>query len=112
MAMIKGTKVVLKKKNLVGIDGFDAPIYEEIDVEIENVLIAPSSTDDVTNTMNLHGKKAVYTLAIPKSDTNIWEETIVEFFGKRWKTIGNPLEGMEENIPLEWNKKVMVERYG
>ena len=23
-----------------------------------------------------------------------------------------PLEGIEENIPLDWNKKVMVERYG
>ena len=62
--------------------------------------------------MNLHGKRAVYTLAIPKGDSNTWEDTTVEFWGSKWKTIGIPLEGIEENIPLNWNKKVLVERYG
>ena len=62
--------------------------------------------------MNLTGKKAVYTLAIPKGDTHDWEDKEVKFFGKRWRTFGIPLEGIEQLIPLDWNKKVMVERYG
>ena len=61
---------------------------------------------------NLFGKKAVYTLAIPKGDTHKWEDSVVEFFGHKWKTFGFPIEGIESNIPLDWNKKVMVERYG
>ena len=79
---------------------------------MDNVLISPTSTDDVTSQMNLTGRKAEYTLAIPKGDTHDWENKEVLFFGKRWKTFGIPLEGIEEMIPLSWNKKVMVERYG
>ncbi len=33
------------------------------------------------------------------------------FFDKKWRTVGLALEGIEELIPLEWNKKVMGERY-
>lgn len=112
MAMIKGTTIILRKKKQVGVDGFNAPIYETEDMEVENVLIAPAFTEDVSTAQDLYGKKASYTLAIPKGDTNIWEDTTVVFFGQEWSTIGFPQEGMEENIPLNWNKKVMVERYG
>lgn len=53
----------------------------------------------------------VNTLAIPKGDAHEWENKEVRFFNKRWKIFGIPLEGIEDLIPLEWNKKVMVERY-
>ena len=33
----------------------------------------------------------------------------VEFFGRKWKVIGMPTEGIEGLIPLYWNKKVRVE---
>lgn len=112
MAMIKGQTVILRKKEQIGEDDFGAPIYETTDIEVENVLIAPSSSQDVITSQDLFGKKASYTLAIPKGDMNIWEDTTVVFWGKEWNTIGFPLEGIEENIPLEWNRKVMVERYG
>ena len=35
-----------------------------------------------------------------------------EFFGRRWKTIGMPIQGLDHLIPLRWNKKVRVECYG
>ncbi len=95
-----------------GTDPFGNPIYEEIDIDVENVLVSPTSTDDIVNQLTLTGKKAVYTLAIPKGDTNDWEDKEVKFFGKRWRTFGFPIEGIEDLIPLDWNKKVMVERYG
>ncbi|HHJ8372345.1 hypothetical protein [Streptococcus pyogenes] len=53
----------------------------------------------------------VYTLAIPKGDNHDWGDKEVRFFGEKWRTVGLALEGIEELIPLEWNKKVMVERY-
>jgi hypothetical protein len=95
-----------------GTDPFGNPIYEETDIVVENVLVSPTSTDDIVNQLTLTGKKAVYTLAIPKGDTNDWEDKEVKFFGKRWRTFGFPIEGIEDLIPLDWNKKVMVERYG
>lgn len=95
-----------------GTDPFGNPIYEDQDIEIENVLVSPTSSDDIVNQMTLTGKKAVYTLGIPKGDTHFWEDKEVKFFGERWRTFGFPTEGIEDLIPLDWNKKVMVERYG
>lgn len=111
MGKIKGITIQLVDKVKVGVDLFDRPIYENQQIDVDNVLISPTSSDDVVNQQNLTGKKAVYTLAIPKGDTHEWEDKEVLFFGKRWRTFGIPLEGIEELIPLDWNKKVMVERY-
>jgi hypothetical protein len=111
MAAIKGITVTLVMEKQVGTDAFNAPIYETSEVEVNNVLVAPASSDDIVTTQDLEGKKAVYTLAIPKGDVHDWEDAVVKFFGQEWKTLGIPLEGIEENIPLDWNKKVMVERY-
>lgn len=96
----------------VGIDPFGKPIYDDADVQVENVLVAPVSSDDIVNQLTLTGKKAVYTLGIPKNDIHDWEDKEVKFFGQRWRTFGFPTEGIEDLIPLDWNKKVMVERYG
>ena len=109
--MIKGITVTLINKKEIGKDPFNKPIYEDVPIEVENVLVSPTSTDDIINTMDLTGKKAVYTLAIPKSDTNNWEDAEVIFFGERWRTFGFVTQGIDHLIPLDWNKKVMVERY-
>ncbi len=111
MARIKGITVTLINKQEVGKDPFGAPIYKDVPIEVENVLVSPTSTDDIVNQLDLTGKKAVYTLAIPKGNTNHWKDVEVFFFGKRWRTFGIPTEGIEHLIPLDWNKKVMVERY-
>ncbi|WP_434779956.1 hypothetical protein [Enterococcus thailandicus] len=112
MAKIKGITIILVDKVKTGTDPFGNPIYEDGDIEVENVLVSPTSSDDIVNQMTLTGKKAVYTLGIPKGDTHDWEDKEVKFFGERWRTFGFPTEGIEDLIPLDWNKKVMVERYG
>lgn len=112
MTMIKGIPVIILVRKEIGKDEFYKPIYEYKDEVVENVLVAPTSSDDIITSTDLTGKKAVYTLAIPKGDTHDWIDCIVHFYNQEWHTIGYPLEGIEENIPLDWNKKVMVERYG
>lgn len=112
MAKIKGIPVILVDKIEIKKDPLGNPIYQEAEISVENVLISPTSSDDVINQLSLTGRKAVYTLAIPKGDIHDWENKEVKFFNKRWKTFGIPLEGLEHLIPLDWNKKVMVERYG
>jgi hypothetical protein len=111
MARIKGTTITLIDRIEVGRDPFGAPIYEDIEIEVSNVLVSPTLSDDIVNQHTLTGRKAVYTLAIPKGDTHDWEDREVRFFGKRWRVFGMPLEGIEQLIPLGWNKKVEVERY-
>lgn len=111
MTMIKGITVTLINKVKIGDDPFGDPIYDDVKIEVDNVLVSPVSTEDIVNVNELTGKKAVYTLAIPKGDENEWEDAEVIFFGKRWRTFGFVTEGIEHLIPLDWNKKVMVERY-
>ena len=111
MARIKGITITLYEEQQTDTDPFGAPIIEEVPVEVENVLVSPTSSDDVVNTLNLTGRKAVYTLAIPKGDTHDWENKKVRFFDEDWRVFGIPLQGIEELIPLDWNKKVTVERY-
>ena len=112
MAMIKGVTITLINKIETGKDPFGEPIFEDVEIEVDNVLISPTTSDDVVNQLTLTGKKAVYTLAIPKGDANDWEDAEVRFFGEKWRTFGIPLLGIEHLIPLDWNKKVTVERYG
>lgn len=111
MSRIKGIPVILIDRQQIETDPFGTPIYGDVEIEVDNVLVSPTSSDDIVNQLELTGKKAVYTLAIPKSDTNSWENKEVRFFGDRWRVFGIPLQGIEELIPLDWNKKVMVERY-
>lgn len=111
MAMIKGITVTLINKKEVGRDPFNNPIYDDVEIEVDNVLVTPTSTEDIVDTLNLTGKKAVYTLAIPKEDENNWENAEVLFFGQKYRTFGFVTQGIEHLIPLDWNKKVMVERY-
>lgn len=112
MAIIKGITVILKELREIGTDPFGAPLYEPEEVPVENVLVSPASSTDITDAMSMYGKKAVYTLGIPKGDAHDWEDTEVSFFGQTFRTFGFVTEGIEENIPLEWNRKIMVERYG
>lgn len=112
MSRLKGITIKLYSIVEVGKDEFNAPICEEKMIEVNNVLVAPATSDDITNSINLYGKKVVYNLAIPKGDTNNWNDVEVEFFGERFKTFGYSIQGIENMIPLDWNKKVMVEKYG
>lgn len=106
-----GKTVILYNKVQTGVDKFNKPVYVEIPEEVEDVLIGLPESTDVTSETTLEGKKAAYVLGIPKGDTHTWENRTVEFFGKKFKTYGFVIEGIEENVPTRWHKKVMVERY-
>lgn len=109
--MLKGITVTLYEPHTDGFDDFGTPVTSYIPIEVENVLVAPSSTDDIATSTNLAGKQAIYTLGIPKGDNHQWEDSIVEFFGHKFKTFAFVIEGIEELVPLQWHKKVMCERY-
>ena len=111
MANIKGIEVTLWTKVQTGTDAFNQAIYTETPVTVSNVLVQPTSVQENIDIVNLYGRKAVYTLGIPKGDTNTWENRKVSFWGKDFRVFGIPQEGIEDNIPLLWNKKVQVELY-
>lgn len=109
--MFKTVTVTLYERTPDGVDTFNKQQYRETPVDVPNVLYAPASSQEILDSINLYGKKAVYTLAIPKGDAHEWEDCRVSINGVDFKVFGIPLEGIDENIPLAWNKKVTVERY-
>lgn len=109
---MKGTTVQVVVKTQAGTDPFGAPIYEESLEDVKDVLVGQPTTDDVTSTLELTGKKIAYVLGIPKGDDHIWTDTDVIIWGERFRTIGFPQTGIQENIPLRWGQNVKVERYG
>ena len=109
-----GITITLKKKTQNGTDPFGQPKFTTEDVSVNDVLVGEPSTNDVTNALEMYGAKVAYTLAIPKGDENVWEDTIVTLpapFAGDYHTVGIPTAGIEANIPLRWNKKVLLERF-
>lgn len=114
-SLIKGVTVSVKVKTQTGVDGFGTPVWKISEEQVDNVLVGQPTTEDVADALNLHGKKVEYVLAIPKGDGHAWNDTEVilpEPFSGTYRTIGFPTAGIEENMPLAWNKKVRLERYG
>ena len=109
---MKGITVTLYERTQTGTDELNHPTYSETAVSIDNVLVAPVSSTELTETYNLTGRITVYQLAIPKGDSHDWAAgQRVDFFGHSWSIIAMPEEGIDKLIPLSWNKKVKVEVY-
>lgn len=109
--MFKGITIQLSERTEIGHDEFNAPVYRESYIDIENILVSPVSSTEQTDILNMTGTKVVYEIAIPKDDDHEWENQLVKFFGKTWRCVGIPTEGIPDLIPGPWNRKVKVERY-
>ncbi len=107
---LKGMTVTLHTEIEDGRDELNRPRYRTVPIYVDNVLVGSPSEQEITDVLNLTGRKVVYVLAVPKGDTNDWTDKTVEFFGETFRTIGAPSQGMDSLIPLEWNKKVRCER--
>jgi len=106
-----GMTVQLVVETQTGTDPFGTPIVTETLEDVEDVLVGQPSTDDITSSLELYGKKIVYMLGIPKGDTHEWRDRTVIILGERYHTFGIPMTGIQDNIPLRWGKNVRVERY-
>lgn len=109
--MIKGITVTLHERAQSGIDALGKTIYTETPTAVENVLVSPATAEEVTDSVSLYGRKAVYTLCIPKGDSHDWTGCRVTIKGTDYRVIGAAEEWIDYMLPLRWNKKVKVERY-
>lgn len=89
------------------IKGIPIKLYINGNIEvIENVLVGePASSDSAIGNCKI----MTYTLAVPKGDLHEWINKKVEFFGKKFRTVGKEIQGIEANIPLCWHKKISLE---
>lgn len=109
---MKTMTVQLIKKTSTETDPFGAPIENEEVIDVPGCLVGQPSAGELTEAMSLYGKKIAYVIGVPKDDTNDWVDTDVIMFGERFKTLGYPTSGIQENIPLKWGKNVSVCHYG
>lgn len=110
---MKTVTVTLKAKTQTGTNDFGEPIYTIQDIPVDGVLVGEPSSTDIQNVITTYGKRISYTLAIPKGDVNNWDDAEVELpapWSATYHVIGEPTQGIDENIPLRWNKKVHLER--
>ena len=80
MGKIHGIQITLIDKQVVSTDPFGSPVVKDVEITVDNVIVAPATTEDVTSQMSLTGKKISYTIGIPKGDTHDWENKEVRFF--------------------------------
>lgn len=111
MSKIKTTSVILFTRTKTGVDAFNRPVYEDQQVTVGGVLVGEPTTDEINEVTQVHGKRLAYVIALPKGDDHDWIDKEVVVFGKKYRTIGEPTQGIEANIPLDWNKKVKVVVY-
>lgn len=113
--MIHGIQIELVTRTQTGVDDFNRPTYEEAIETVDNVLVGQPTPEERLETLNLTGRMVTYTLGIPKGDSHTWEGNDVILpapFAGRYHVVGIPVSGIEDMIPLSWNTKVQVERYG
>ena len=113
---MRGITVTLFDNIMTERDPFGAPIYTEIPVQVENVLVGEPTTDDITGATQLYGKTIRYMLGIPKGDQHDWKDKKVSWVDAYGNvivcmTFGIPITGVEANIPGRWHMKVRCEAY-
>lgn len=112
---MRGITVTLYIKTQTGTDPFGAPVYTERAETVENVLVGEPSTNEITTSTDLYGKRIDYMLGIPKGDTHVWQDRRVEWtdaYGRtiQAETFGYPITGIEAMVPLAWHMKVRCHR--
>lgn len=111
MARITGESIKVKVRTEIGTDDFGMPTYSDEWATVNNVLVCQPSSSDIEDAVTMYGAKVVYTLCLPKGDSNDWRDTEVELPNRGiFHTIGDVIEYTEANVPLDWNRKVNLER--
>lgn len=70
--------------------------------QVDNVLVAPGSTADVTDTTRPYGTRASFTLGFPKTFNQPLRGCSVEVRGNTYQVIGDPHPNTESNCPTQW----------
>lgn len=93
---------------------------EDFEGILDDVLIVPGDTSDLTGSLRSEGDRTVYTLHFPKSFPEAVKGIPQEFLkslkgvrvrvrGEVFRVIGDPKPYMDVNTPTRWNMPVRVE---
>lgn len=108
--MISGTSVTVLRRVLSSRDEMGEPVFATSTETVGNVLVTPSSTDEMDETNRAFGVTCELTLHFPKSYTASLDGCAVEVSGVEYRVLGDPQPYMPENTPTPWNRPVKVAR--
>lgn len=69
---------------------------------VENVLVCPGQTSDVTDTDRPLGTRADVTLGFPKTFSDRLRGCRVKVGERTFSIVGDPVPNMAENCPTQW----------
>jgi len=129
--MIRGTSVTVRRRTMTSRDEMGEPVFSVTSETVDNVLITPSSTDEIDETNRAFGVTCELTLHFPKSYEASLEGCEVVLFPPYgdaehaatstttttgpgaehpYRVIGDPQPYMAANTPTPWNRAARVAR--
>lgn len=106
--LLTGETVVVRTPNIT-YDGHMEAVETWSEQEIDNVVVAPGSTSDVTDTTRPWGTRAAYTLGFPKTFSAPLRGCRVVVRGVEYAVVGDPQPNAMENCPTAWWYTAKVE---
>ena len=106
--LLPKTSVTVIRRQEVGKDPFNAPIYENVREDVADVLVTPGATSDL-DASRPEGVRVVYTIhALSQSKT--LKGCLVQYLGDTYRIIGDPQPYMGDGTPGPWDMAAEVER--
>lgn len=107
--LLPKTSVTVIRRQKVGTDPFNAPIYENIREDVNGVLVTPGATSDL-DASRPEGVRVVYTIHFPKGYGKTLKGCLVQYLGDTYRIIGDPQPYMDDGTPGPWDMAAEVER--
>lgn len=106
--MIKGDSVQVLRFVDVGTDDMGEPVQEWQSETVEDVLFAPSSTENL-DVERPNGDEVVVTFHFPKTYTSSLRGCRIVYAGETFAVQGDPKGYMIDNCPTRWNRPVTAQ---
>lgn len=105
-----GETVIVRSRMKTGVDELNNPVWEDVDQEVSNVLVAPGVVHDAFASTRPDGVEVAYKLCFPKTFHGNLEHCQVNVRGEWLAVIGSPRPYCEQNCPTEWWMDAEVRR--
>lgn len=106
--MITGEPVTIRRKVATGYDFFGAETADYTIEIIDNVIIAPATSTDLTDDLRPNGVRILYTVHIPRDYRKSLRDTEFYINGQWLMSAGDPQAYKDYAFDLPWNRGVSV----
>ncbi|WP_195393510.1 hypothetical protein [Actinomyces urogenitalis] len=106
---MRGESVTILTRSEQGRDELNAPVMTwVVEAVVDDVLVAPATTTDLTGAIRPDGTRADLTLHMPKTYTGPLRGRRVRVRGGLFEVVGDPQHYEIANTPGRWNRPVDV----